>query len=71
MRLICYPESLPVVPPDTGSHLTLLFILLHIVTVQSLKEKDGFGQEFCSFVTGPHSAVEVAGDLCHYVLKLI
>lgn len=44
MRLICYPELLPVVPADTGSCLMLLFIFFHIVIVQNLKEKPVCGQ---------------------------
>lgn len=39
MRLICYPELLPVVPSDTGSCLVLLFIFFPIVIFQNLKEK--------------------------------
>ena len=45
MRLICYPELLPVVPPDTGSCLMLLFIFFHIVIVQNVKEKPVCGQK--------------------------
>lgn len=45
MRLICYPELLPVVPPGTGSCLMLLFIFFHIVIVQNLKEKRACGEK--------------------------